>query len=217
MDLLDRVRPAAADLLGRVDSALLTLGAPADHAVWTLLRTVGALPSEAVAHVAELSPGLLADAAATMRRSTSQWHDVVVTLPSSTGSEGVAAEAYANAWPGVAAHLADLAGRLDDAAAYLTATADWIARSRRSLAGTLAACLGSREALTLRSAGVAGVDRATVAAAADLATQVLAIVAHCLDDGWQLRDRFAHVLAESGPVDPGADPTIGPRHRIDIR
>ena len=217
MDLLDRVRPAAADLLGRVDSALLTLGAPADHPVWALLRAVGAVPSEAVVHFAELSAGPLAEAAAAMRHSTSEWHEVATGLPSSVESEGVAAQAYANAWPGVAGHLADLAGRLDDTAAYLDAVAEWVARSRLSLAGTLAACLGSREALVLRSAEVSGGDRAAVTAAADLAAQVLAIVAHCLDDGWRLRDRFAHVLTESGPVDPGAGPTIGPRHRIDVR
>src|SRR5262249_39319203 len=128
--------------------------------------------------------------------STAEWHDVVLGLPRSVEAEGVAAQAYASAWPGIAAYLATLAVGLDDTAEFMAATAEWVARSRRSLAGTLAAGLASREALILRSAGAAGPERAAVLAAADLAAQVLAIVAHCLDDGWQLRDRFAHVLAE---------------------
>ena len=144
----------------------------------------------------------------------SEWHDIVAGLPRSLDSQGVAAEAYTNAWPGVAAHLDDLAGGLDDASAFLRATADWIARSRRSLAGTLASCLGSREALTLRSAAVAGTDHDTIVAAADLGAQVLAMVAPAwtTDGGAGAR--------RSSPrrrMDTGAAPTIRPGHRIDVR
>ncbi|HZD99885.1 MAG TPA: WXG100 family type VII secretion target [Micromonosporaceae bacterium] len=217
MDLLDRVYPVASDLLARVDQALLTLGAPPNHPIWTVMRTVGATPSDAAAHLMGLDAEQLTDAAQSVTASMSEWHDIVAGLPRSIDSQGVAAEAYINAWPGIAAHLDDLAGGLDEASAFLRATADWIARSRRSLAGTLASCLGSREALTLRSAAMTGTDHATIVAAADIGAQVLAMVAHCLDDGWQVRDRYASILAEAGRVDTGAAPTIRAGHRIDVR
>jgi uncharacterized protein YukE len=217
MDLLDRVYPVAGDLLARVDQALLTLGAPPNHPIWTVMRTVGATPSDAVAHLVTLAPAQLTEAAQAVTRSMSEWHDIVAGLPRSIDSQGVAAEAYTNAWPGIAAHLDDLAGGLDDASAFLRATADWIARSRRSLAGTLASCLGSREAVTLRSTTMTGTDHSAILAAADIGAQVLAMVAHCLDDGWQVRDRFMSILAEAGRVDTGAAPTIRAGHRIDVR
>ena len=217
MDLLDRVYPVASDLLARVDQALLTLGAPPNHPIWTVMRTVGATPSDAAAHLMGLDAEQLTDAAQSVTASMSEWHDIVAGLPRSIDSQGVAAEAYINAWPGIAAHLDDLAGGLDEASAFLRATADWIARSRRSLAGTLASCLGSREALTLRSAAMTGTDHATIVAAADIGAQVLAMVAHCLDDGWQVRDRYASILAEARRVDTGAAPTIRAGHRIDVR
>jgi hypothetical protein len=217
MDLLDRVYPVASDLLARVEQALLTLGAPPSHPIWTVMRTVGATPSDAVAHLVTLDAGQLTDAARAVTGSMSEWHDIVAGLPRSIDSQGVAAEAYTNAWPGIAAHLDDLAGGLDDASAFLRATADWIARSRRSLAGTLASCLGSREALTLRSAAMTGTDHETILAAAGIGAQVLAIVAHCLDDGWQVRDRYTSILAEADRVDTGAAPSIRAGHRIDVR
>jgi uncharacterized protein YukE len=217
MDLLDRIYPVAGDLLARVDQALLTLGAPPNHPVWSVMRTVGATPSDAVTHLMSLDATQLTDAAQSVTASMSEWHDIVAGLPRSIDSQGVAAEAYANAWPGIAAHLDDLAGGLDDASAFLRATADWIARSRRSLAGTLASCLGSREAVTLRSATMTGIDHSSILAAADIGAQVLAMVAHCLDDGWQVRDRFTSILAEAGRVDTGAVPTIKAGHRIDVR
>jgi hypothetical protein len=217
MDLLDRVYPVAADLLRRVDRGLLTLGAPPAHPVWSLMRTLGATPSDAVAHFVTLDASVLVGAAQSVTTSTSEWHDVVGGLPRSLDAQGVAADAYTAAWPGIAAHLDDLAGGLDDASAFLRATADWIARSRRSLAGTLAVGLGSREALTLKSAAVTGTDQTTIVAAAELGAQVLAMAAHCLDDGWQVRDRFTSVLTEAGQIDRGAAPTVRAHHRIDVR
>jgi hypothetical protein len=217
MDLLDRVYPAASDLLGRVDQALLTLGAPPAHPIWPLVRAVGATPSDAVAHFVALDSSPLVDAAQTVASSTAEWHDIVATLPRSIDSQGVAAEAYTNAWPGIAVHLGEVAAGLDDASEYLRAAAEWIARSRGSVAGTLASCLGSREAFTLRSAAVTGTDQAAIIAAADIGAQVLAIASHCIDDGWQVRERFTSVLAEAGQVDRGAAPTVRPGHRIDVR
>jgi uncharacterized protein YukE len=217
MDLLDRVYPPASDLLNRVDRALLSLGAPPGHPVWSVLRAVGATPADAIAHFVALDPGVLTEAARAVRTSTSEWHDIVAGLPRSIDSQGVAADAYVNAWPGIATHLEDLAGGLDDTSAFLGAVADWMARSRRSLAGTLATCLGSQEALMLRAGELSGTSHAVIVAAADLGAQVLAMVSHCLDDGWQIRDRFATVLTEAGPVDRGPAPTVQSGHRIDVR
>lgn len=215
IDLLDRVYPAAAGLLGRVDRALLTLGAPASHPIWTVMRTVGAMPSDAVDHFVTLDPARLLAAAQSVNSSTSDWNDIVASLPRTIESAGIAAEAYANAWPGIAAHVDDLTAGLDDGAAFLRATAEWIARSRRSLAGTLASCLDSREAVRLRSGAVGGIDLPMIVAAADIGAQVLAMTSHCLDDGWQVRDRYTAVLAEAGSVDMGAPPRIRDGHRID--
>ncbi|HEY7176787.1 MAG TPA: hypothetical protein VH442_17890 [Micromonosporaceae bacterium] len=217
MDLLDRVYPTASDLLERVDQALLTLGAPPGHPIWAVMRTVGATPADAVAHFVALESTPMQDAAQSVASSTAEWHDIVAGLPHSIGSQGVAAEAYTNTWPGIATHLGDLASGLDDAAAYLRASADWVARSRRSIAGTLAVCLGSHEALTLRTRSAVGTDHAAILAAADIGAQVLAIVSHCMDDGWQVRDRYASVLTESGAVNRGDVPSVRPGHRIDVR
>ena len=176
-----------------------------------------------------LDAAQLTDAAQSVTASMSEWHDIVAGLPRSIESQGVAAEAYANALARRRGTLDDLAGGLDDASAFLRATADWIARSRRALAGTLASCLGSREALTLRSAGWPG-PITTILAAADIGASVLAMVAHCLDDGWQVRDRYTSILAEDGRWIPAllrrsgpatastcADPRLPPDFRFDAR
>ena len=88
MDLLDRVYPVASDLLARVDQALLTLGAPSNHPVWTVMRTVGATPADAVAHLMSLDAAQLTDAAQSVTASMSEWHDIVAGLPRSIDSAG---------------------------------------------------------------------------------------------------------------------------------
>lgn len=108
---------------------------------------------------------------------------------------GPAAEAYGAAWSGLSAHLAGgpdtLTARLDDTASYLDDVAAWVARTRRALAGTLAECLGSAEALALRmGSGQEAVAAATIGA------HTLATAAELLDNGQALHDRWSGRLAE---------------------
>src|SRR5882672_11630450 len=154
MDLLDRVQPTARDLLDRVDAALLTSGAPAGNPIWPLLARVGALPGEAVEHLASVSPGPLVAAGDPVRIQARGYETQQATVPMPAAWRGPAAEGFASQWSTLSGHLAgdpeSMAGRLADTARYAEEVAGWLARSRQALAGTLAECLGSAEAVTLR-------------------------------------------------------------------
>ncbi len=221
MDLLDRVYPVASELLEQVDAILLASGAPADHPIWPLLRRVGALPGGAAAHLAGVAPDGLTGAADALRQQADgyrQWTDAV-PMPAAWG--GPAAEAYAAAWWALSAHLAGsgpdtLAGRLADTASYLDDVTAWLGRSRRALAGTVAECLGSAEAVILRSApdtadwlsGGGGSPSPTAAAraAATIGGHLLQTVAEILDDGRTVHDRWAGRLGELTYRPPAAAP-----------
>ncbi len=193
MDLLDRVYPVAAPFLDRVDHTLVTAGAPAEHPIWPLLRRLGALPGELVAHIAATPPGGLAGASDALRGHAAGYLHRLDEVPMPAAWRGPAAEAYATAWTGLSAHLSGgpdtLAGRLTDTASYLDEVAAWLARTRRALAGTVAECLGSAEALILRESGDA-------VAAATIGAHVLATAAEVLDDGRALVDRWTGRLGE---------------------
>lgn len=214
MDLLDRVRPAADDLLGRVDAAFRMLGAPAGHPVWALMLRLGATPSDAVAHIVTLAPESLRETSAALRRSAGDWPATIASLPAGVDSRGIAAEAYAATRPVIAEGLGGLVDGLTDTSDYVDDVADWMARARRDLAGELAACLGSREALTLRSAGV---DHAAILAAAEIGARVLTTVSTSLDEGWQVRDKWSAALAEHATTEAASLPAIHATHRIDVR
>ncbi len=199
MDLLDRVYPVARDLLDRVDASLAAGGAPADHPVLPLLGRLGALPGEVVAHVAGLTTDGLAGAAEALRRQADGYRERTDAVPMPAAWRGPAAEAFGATWSGLSAHLAGggpdtLAGRLDDTAGYLDEVAAWLTRARRALAGTVAECLGSAEAVTLRS--VPDTVPRTVAAAATIGAHLLGTAAEVLDDGQAVHDRWAGRLAE---------------------
>ena len=217
MDLLDRVRPAAEDLLGRVDTTLRTRGAPGGHPVWTLVRQVGATPADAFAHLASLDAAPLRETAAALRAAAGEWPGIVASLPAAVGSEGVAAQAYASSWPAVAGDLDGLADGLASTGRYAAEVGDWIDASRAALAREVATCLGSREALVLRGAAPDGVDGSAILAAAEIGARVLGAVAGALDDGWQVRDRWSAALAERTPSDTRPDVRIHATHRIDVR
>jgi hypothetical protein len=195
MDLLDRVYPIAAGLLDQVDSTLLTAGAPAGHPIWPLLRRLGALPGELVTQVVAVDPDGLTGAPDALLGYAEGYQHRVDEVPMPAAWRGPAAEAYATAWVGLSAHLTGgpdtLTGRLTDTARYLDEVAAWIGRVRRALAGTLAECLGSAEALALR----AGPGRKAVAAAT-IGAYLLATTADVLDDGQALHDRWSGRLAE---------------------
>jgi hypothetical protein len=214
MDLLDRVYPVAQDLLGRIDATLLTGGAPADHPIWALLRRVGALPGDVVTHLAAVAPDGLTGASDAMHRHADGYRQRADAVPMPAAWTGPAADAYAAAWSALSAHLAGsgsdtLAGRLADTAAYLDEMRGWLVRGRRALAGTVAECLGSAEAVTLHSApdtadwlaghgtgsGVPS-PTAAVRAAATLGAHLLQTAAEIVDDGRLLHDRWAGRLGE---------------------
>jgi hypothetical protein len=199
MDLLDRVYPVARDLLDRVDSTLLAGGAPPDHPVLPLLRRLGALPGEVVTHLAGVAPDGLAGAGDALRGQAGGYRERADAVPMPAAWRGPAAETFAVTWSGLSAHLAGggpdtLAGRLDETAGYLDDVAAWLARARRALAGRVAQCLGSAEAVTLRS--VPDTVPRTVAAAATVGAHLLGAAAEVLDDGQAVHDRWAGRLAE---------------------
>src|SRR5205814_7796728 len=161
MDLLDRIYPIGRDLLDRVDATLAARGAPAQHPIWPLLRRLGAPPGEVVGHLAGVSPDGLTEAGDAIRREVEAYRHRADEVPMPATWRGPAAEAYGGTWAGLSAHLAGsgpdtLAGRLTDTAGYLDEVSAWLRRARHALAGTLAECLGSAEALTLRSAPPTG-------------------------------------------------------------
>jgi hypothetical protein len=227
MDLLDAVYPVAHELLDRVDGALIGGGAPAGHPIWPLLRRLGALPGETVTHLAALTPAVLAGAGDPLRRQAAAYQHQVDDLPLPAAWRGPAAEAYADQWSALGGQLAGapqtLAGRLTDTASYVDDVADWLTITRRLLAGALAECLGSAEAITLRglptgalggrpsdlaaawlsstgpasaASGLVAPPTAAVRAAAVIGAHVLRAAAEALDGGQALADRWAGRLDE---------------------
>jgi hypothetical protein len=230
MDLLDRVYPVARELLDRVDATLLAGGAPADHPVWPLLRRLGALPGELVAHLAGVVPDGLTTPGDTLRQHATGYRHRADEVPMPAAWRGPAADAYATSWSGLSAHLAGsgpdtLAGRLTDTAGYLDDVAAWLGRSRRSVAGTVAECLGSAEALTLRSgsgdltpAWFAGSGTpspsAVTRAAATIGAHLLATAAEVLDDGRAVHERWSGRLDELSYRPPAPAPASSAHLRL---
>ncbi len=204
VDLLDRIRPAARDLLDRVDAGLVGHGAPAEDPVWPALRRVRALPGEAVARLADVVPAPLAAAGEPVRRQARGYEDWCASVPMPAAWRGPAAEGYAQRWAAISEHVAGgMAGRLEAMAAYADDVARWLTRSRAVLAGCLAECLGSAEAAVVR-AGPGG-SREAIRAGAAIGTHVLGTVADLLDDGQWLLDAWAGRLDEL-PYRPPAPP-----------
>jgi hypothetical protein len=224
MDLLDRIHPPARDLLDRIDAALIAGGAPAGHPILPLLRRLGALPGDVVAHLAAVVPEPLTSAGDPVRREADGYESGQASVPVPAAWRGPAAESFAAQWSTVSGHLAgdpaSMAGRLGSTAAYLDDVVAWLLRGRRALAGALAECLGSAEAVTLRAAPAAarasGSDPGrpgsttgpgsspgdahgpgdAARAAADLGAHVLACAAEVLDDGQRVVDAWAGRLDE---------------------
>jgi len=212
MDLLDRVYPVAAPFLERVDASLSASGAPAGHPIWPLLRRLGALPGEVVSGLASLPPDGLTGASDALRRYAEGYERRADEVPMPAAWRGPAADAYGDLWSALSGALAGgpatLAGRLADTASYLDDVAAWTARARRALAGTVAECLGSAEALALKASGDA-------VAAATIGAHLLATAAEILDDGRALHDRWTGRLVELSYRAPApATPTGAGQLRI---
>jgi hypothetical protein len=229
MDALTRLEPVARPLLRQVDEALATLGAPAEHQVWRLLRQVGATPGDAVTIFADLtgadaSVGSLRVAAGALREQADAY--LAATIPASVPWAGGAGEAYAARAAALGSHLHgdgpthghregpfdgrdSMAGRLAATASYVDEVADWQARSRYRIARVLADVLSSAQAVSLRAAtglGAAPGPSAEVLAAADIGAHVLVAAADALDEGRDLHRAWDERLAElpyRGPVDAG--------------
>jgi hypothetical protein len=216
MDLLDRVYPVAAPLLSTVDSALVASGAPPGHPVWPLLRRLGALPGELVAHLAGTPADGLTGASDAVRSYAEAYEHRVDEVPMPAAWRGPAAEAYGAAWSGLSAYLAGgpdtLIGRLTDTASYLDDLTAWLARARRALAGTVAECLGSAEALALRASGTGSGGRPDAVAAATIGAHILATAAEILDDGRALQDRWSGRLVELTYWPAGVAPARSSTH-----
>jgi len=219
MDILDRVAPAARDLLGRVDSALLAAGAPADHVIWSLLRRVGALPGDVLESFGALRPATLRAAASDLRTLAARYVDErgsLVEAGASADWEGSAAQAFQARVRAMANHIGDrvdpgdgtLSGRLAATASYVDSMADWMASARVELARSLAEALGSTEAVRLHADPGPNTDAAQAAAA--IGARVLSTAAHEIDAATAEYDRWAERLDElpfRAVVQPGGRAT----------
>jgi hypothetical protein len=227
MDALARLEPVARPLLDEVDSALATLGAPAEHPVWTLLRTLGATPADAVAYFADAQPDALVSAAAVMRDQAETYEGLA--LPHALDWSGAAADAYRGHVAALAAHLGSagtgdgMGGRAAATAAFLRDAADWLAAARKRVARALAEVLGSTQAVTLRTGpalggGLEGLTRAaeqaparSVLAAADIGAYILEATAEAWAEGRAVLERWSGELTEvvfRAPAPPTGRPDV---------
>jgi uncharacterized protein YukE len=181
MDALAQLAPVAAPLLRDVDTALLTLGAPATHPVWRALGQVGATPADVVAFVADLEPSRLRAAAEALRAQATAYEQA--SLPLDAPWEGQTARHYQAVAASVHEHLTgdgpSLATRLREQASYVDSWAEWQQALRDRLARVLAQAMTSSQAVALRSqmarpAEVEGLP-AAVQAAADIAVVLLGV------------------------------------------
>jgi hypothetical protein len=205
MDRLDQALQTAGPLLRTVDEVISTVGAPADHRLWTELRRVRILPGDAVHAVAALRPAELSEAAPELRADAQAYAQLAESLPSAGGWTGEAAEAYDAARLRAAEHLSggpeSLGGRLAATADLADALQEWMSLSRARLAVLLAEILTSAEALEM--SGETGLDPTAdraVTAAAEVGARVLREVADSYDAAADLIRR----TAELAKVQPAA-------------
>jgi hypothetical protein len=195
MDPLDLIAAPAEELLGRVDDVLAVAGAPAEHRLWALLRRLGALPGDVLQAFVALRAAPLEAAAARLRARAGGYDDARSALRA-VSWEGAGGQAYEQAREALAAHLIDgpdsLVGRLEATARYVEAITEWVERSRRSLARTLAEAMTSAEAVAVVTAGATDLG---AAGAAEIGARVLAVAAEAGDDAETLLRRWDRDLA----------------------
>nr|MDT0660130.1 hypothetical protein [Micromonospora sp. DSM 115978] len=204
IDSLDRLAGPAADLFGRVDDLLSDAGAPAGHRVWPLLRRLRTLPGQAVCAVCALRPAPLAAAGSVARDLLTGYDDTRAALRQQPPWHGAGAEAFAAHRDALAGHLDgsgdSLTVRLEATAGYADALVDWITRTRSGLARTVAAALGSAEAVTVvtgTQGTVSGAGPAPIAeAAAELGARVLIAVDEAYAEAEAIPHRFATIHGE---------------------
>lgn len=208
MDALDRLAAPGGDLLGRVDHLLATVGAPADHRVWPLLRRLRALPGEAAAAIVALRPDPFTAAGTEVRELLADYTAIRTGLSGDVAWEGVAGSAFDAHRKALVAYLDEgpesMRGRLVTTAEYADAVAGWVVETRLALARTLAEVLGSAEAALVVTASVPSVvtappmpaDRPAETAAAEIGARVLATVATAYDGAEALLARWRPAVAE---------------------
>jgi hypothetical protein len=180
--------------------------------VWTLLRTLGTTPADAVTYFADVQPGAVAQAAAALRAQAEAYEGL--ELPRELDWTGAAADAYRVQASALAAHLGPaipgdgMVGRASATAAFLQDTADWMAEARDRVARALAQVLGSTQAVTVRTgpalgSGLEGLTRAaegvparSVLAAADIGAFILDAAAEAWADGRAVLERWSGELTE---------------------
>jgi hypothetical protein len=186
MDALARLAPVAWPLLRDVDSALATLGAPADHPVWGLLRRIRTTPADAVGFFADLGPETLRAAAATLLEQATTYD--AAAIPLTLPWEGSAADFYTVSATALSRHLRGdetepLAGRLRAMGSHVDGVADWRQRSRDDMARVVASALTSSQAVTVRSCQALGRGLAEVMRHADSGVELTRAVASAADIG----------------------------------
>ncbi|HEY1489060.1 MAG TPA: hypothetical protein VGF84_23340 [Micromonosporaceae bacterium] len=216
MDLLDRVLTPGTDLLERVDDLLTGCGAPDDHPIWRAMSRVGVLPLTALAQVATLDPDGMRSLSARLAEIAAGVRTVGDPVPRHLESRGLVADGFTAGWQGLAAQIAtgpdgtSLAERIAATGAHLDDAAEWAAATRRDLAGEVGACLGSIDAVLVRTSAD-GPDDHAIRAAADIGARVLESVSRSVGDGWQRFGRWSGIDTET-PTAPtaGADsPHVG--------
>lgn len=207
VDLLDRVHSSASELLSLVDTILAAHGAPAEHSVWAATRRVGATPQAAVEHFDGLDATRLRHASGRLRSDASEMMGVLASVPE-TGWAGAGANAYFTTRHALDGFVDDIENRLHGTADQIDAVADWIDGSRDAIARDLAACLGSREAVLLRS----GDGPQAASAAAGIAARVLGVVADCIEAGWQVHADWQGGLDASAWRGPDAAGVVSINH-----
>jgi hypothetical protein len=192
MDALARLYPVTAALLGAVDEALATLGAPATHPVWRLLAAVGATPGDVAGFVADLEPSRQRAAATALRGHGDSYANA--SIPTDPPWEGETSLRYAVVAAAVRDHLSgepdSMSGRLRALASYVDSVADWQQSLRDAIAGCLAQAMTSSQAVTLHGRGRRTADpsglSAAVIAAADIGAAVLEVARDAATAGQHL-------------------------------
>jgi len=197
MTQLDRLLATAGPLLRQVDEILTAGGAPPDHPVWTELRRVRLLPSDAARAVAALRPEELLDAAPELRADARAYAVLAASLPGPGEWTGAAADAYDAARQRAAEHLSggpeSLDERLEASADLADALIGWMHTARDAVACALAEVLTSTEAVTLAETKVDLASAHKPEAAAEVATRVLRAVAESYDTGAALLQASANL------------------------
>jgi uncharacterized protein YukE len=213
-DALDRLAEPGADLLERVDAALLAHGFPAGHPIADLLRRLGALPADALDAIAALRPAPLRTAASELRQTLDgcqRQHDLLPP-PEWTGSAG---DRFATLQAALTGFLGETAAAGRATVAYLDDVVEWMAQARSATARTLADVLGSAEAIALR-AGAADRAGGVALAAATVGARFLATAVEVHDAGRVVAERWSGRLDEVSYRPPTGQPSIANLGQLDL-